>query len=110
MPNQYLTKDKRKIQIQQWFAGRIQDYDDNSLASLAQIAQGTGMSPSSHLRALCESLVDDHILVARKLKRSGRWEGRGYRLAKNAYSRPANRNVVINFKLNGKHYHEEFLL
>ena len=110
MTNQVLTKTERKIRIQQWFAARIQEDNDNSLASLAQIARGQGMSPSSHLRALCESLVDEHILIARKLKRSGRWEGRGYRLARNAYSRPATRNVLINFKLNGKHYHEEFLL
>lgn len=110
MRKKSLTKDQRKIQIHKLFAGRIQEDNDNSLASLAQIARRLEMSPSSHLRALCESLVSDKILVARKIKRSGRWQGRGYRLAKNAYSKPVNRNVVINFSLHGKHYHEEFLL
>jgi len=110
MRKKSLTKDERKIRIQQWFAGRIQEHNDNSIASLAQIARGQGMSPSSHLRSICESLVDDNILVAKEIKRSGRWIGRGYRLAKGAYSRPATRNVVINFKLHGKEYREEFLL
>lgn len=104
MRKKSLTKDQRKIQIQQWFAGRIQEHNDTSTASLAQIARGLGMSPSSHLRSICENLVDDHILVAKKLVRNGRWEGRGYRLKKSAWSRPATRNVFINFKLKGTTY------
>lgn len=110
MRKKSLTKDQRKIQITQWFAARIQDYDDNSLTSLAQIAKGIGISPSSHLRSICESLVNDKILVARKLQRSGRWEGRGYRLHGKAWSRPATRNFVVNFVVKGMHYKEEFLL
>jgi len=110
MRKKSLTKDQRKIQIQQWFAGRIQEHNDNSLASLAQIAQGLGLSPSTHLRRLCEALVKDHILIAKKITRSGRWDGRGYRLAKSAYSRPAKKNVVINYSIKGIQVREEFLL
>jgi hypothetical protein len=110
MRKKFLTKDQRQIQIQQWFAARIQDHNDNSIASLAQIAQGVKMSPSSHLRSICESMVDSDVLVAKELVRNGRWIGRGYRLAKGAYSRPATRNVTIKFTLKGKQYTEEFLL
>jgi len=110
MRKKSLTKEQRQIQIQQWFAARIQEYNDTSIASLAQIAIGLGMSPSSHLRMLCESLVDNGVLVAKELHRSGRWKGRGYRLAKGAYSRPATRNVIIKFTLKGIQYREEILL
>jgi len=110
MRKKSLTKEQREIQIQQWFAGRIQDDNDTSIASLAQIARGLGLSPSSHLRSICESMVDSGVLVAKELHRSGRWKGRGYRLAKGGYSRPATRNVTIKFTLKGIQYREEFLL
>jgi len=110
MRKKSLTKTERKIQIHQWFAMRIQEHNDTSQASIAQIARGIGLSPSSAIRALCESLVDDQILIAGKLKRKGRWIGRGYRLSKSAYSQPAKRNVVINFVVKGMKITEEFLL
>jgi len=110
MRKKNLTKDQREIQIVQWFAARIQDYNDNSLASLAQIGRGIGISPSSHLRKICETLVNRKVLVARKLTRSGRWEGRGYRLRKSAWDRPATRNVTVNFVQNGIRIREELLL
>ena len=110
MRKKSLTKEQRQIQIQQWFAGRIQEHNDKSIASLAQIAKGIGISPSSHLRSICESMVDSGVLVAKSFKRSGRWQGRGYRLAKGAYSRPATRNVTINFIVRGMKVTEEFLL
>jgi hypothetical protein len=106
-----LTKEQRELQIIQWFAGRIQDNNDTSLASLAQIGRGLGgLSPSSHLRSICEGLVDRKVLVAKEFKRSGRWQGRGYRLNKSAYKRPATRNVTINFVIRGMRVKEEFLL
>jgi len=110
MRKKALTKEQRQIQIQQWFAMRIQEHNDKSIASLAQIAKAIGISPSSHLRSICESMVDDGVLVAKSFKRSGRWQGRGYRLAKSAYSRPATRNVTINFVVRGMKVKEEFLL
>ncbi len=110
MRKKSLTKEQREIQIIQWFAARIQDHNDNSTASLAQIGRGLGLSPSSHLRSICDGLVDQNILAAKDFKRSGRWQGRGYRLNKSAYKRPANRNVLVNFTLKGIRYQQEFLL
>ncbi len=110
MRKKSLTKEQRQIQIQQWFTGRIQEDNDTSLASLAQIARGLGLSPSSHLRSLCEALVNDDILICESFTRSGRWQGRGYRLSKSAYTRPKNKNVVVNFRVNGKQIREEFSL
>ena len=111
MRKKSLTRDQREIQIIQWFAGRIQDDNNTSLASLAQIGKGIGgLSPSSHLRSICEGLVNRKVLVAKELKRSGRWRGRGYRLHKNAYKRPATRNVTINFVVRGMRIQEDFLL
>jgi len=111
MRKKSLTRDQREIQIIQWFAGRIQEHHRNSLASLAQIGRGIGgLSPSTHLRSICEGLVDRKILVAEDFKRSGRWQGRGYRLHKSAYKRPATRNVTINFVVRGMKVTEEFLL
>lgn len=110
MRKKSLTKEQRQIQIQQWFVGRVQADNDTSLASLAQIARGLGISPSSHLRSLCDSLVNDDILISETLTRSGRWQGRGYRLARSAFTRPKNRNIVINFHVKGKTVKQEFLL
>jgi len=111
MRKKSLTRDQREIQIIQWFAGHIQEHHRNSLASLAQIGKGIGgLSPSSHLRSICEGLVDRKVLVAKEFKRSGRWQGRGYRLHKSAYKRPATRNVTINFVVRGMKVTEEFLL
>ncbi len=111
MRKKNLTKDEREIQIIQWFAARIQDNNDTSLASLAQIGRGLGgLSPSSHLRRICDDLVDRGVLVTKEFKRSGRWQGRGYRLHKSAYKRPPTRNVTINFSVKGLRIKEEFLL
>lgn len=110
MRRKSLTKEQREIQILKWFAARIQDHNDKRIASLAQIGRGLGMSPSSHLRSICEGMVDDKILVAQEFKRSGRWQGRGYRLNKKNWTRPASRNIVVNFTLKGIRYEEEFLV
>ncbi len=111
MRKKSLTKDQREIQIIQWFAARIQEDNDTSLASLAQIGRGLGgLSPSSHLRSICDGLVDRGVLVTKEFKRSGRWQGRGYRLHKNAYKRPATRNVTVNYAVKGIRIKEEFLL
>jgi len=111
MRKKSLTKEQREIQIIQWFAGRIQDDNDTSIASLAQVGKGIGgLSPSTHLRSICEGLVDRKVLVAKDFKRAGRWQGRGYRLHKSAYKRPATRNVTINFVVHGMKVTKDFLL
>ena len=110
MRKKALTKDERQIQIQQCFAGYIQEHNKNETMSLAQIGRWVGLSPSSHLRKICDGMVDSGVLVAKELKRKGRWTGRGYRLNKRAYSRPATRHVTINFVYKGKQIREEFLL
>lgn len=108
MRKKSLTKEQRQIQILQWFSNRVME-DNWKTASLAQIAKGIGISPSSHLRKICETLVESKNLIPVKLKRSGRWEGRGYRPSKHQFKRP-ERTVVFNFTQNGIRYQMEQLL
>lgn len=108
MKRKNLTKDEREIQIIQTFVARIQD-DNWGTASLAEIGNAVGLSPSSHLRKFCENLVKDKILIPVKLKRSGRWEGRGYRPSKKHFKKP-ERTVVFNFTQNGLKYQMECLI
>jgi hypothetical protein len=108
MRSKSLTKDQRKIQIIQWFRIRIMK-DNYDTASLAQIARGLGMSPSSHLRAICESLVVDEILLPVEINRTGRWKGRGYMPNPDCFERP-HRELVINYTLKGETHKEVMLL
>jgi len=108
MRSKSLTKDERKIQIIQWFRIRIMT-DNYSTASLAQIAQGLGLSPSSHLRAICESLVEDQIILAVELRRKGRWKGRGYIPNPDCFERP-HRQLIFNYTLKGETHREVTIL
>jgi len=104
MRKKSLTKDERKIHIIQWFRIRIMK-DNWDTASLAQIARGLGMSPSSHLRSICESLVDDQFLIPVEINRTGRWTGRGYMPNPDCFEHP-RRQLIINFTLKGETHRE----
>lgn len=108
MRRKSLTKDEREIQIINVFQNRIME-DNWKAASLAQIGQAIGLSPSSHLRKLCESLVDSRLLIPVKLKRSGRWQGRGYRPSRKHFKKPV-RTATVNFSQQGIKYKLEMLL
>jgi hypothetical protein len=108
MRRKSLTKDERKIQIIQWFRIRIMK-DNWETASLAQIAGGLGMSPSSHLRKICETLVDDSYLLPVEINRIGRWQGRGYMPNPDCFER-TQRQLIINFTLKGQAHKEVTLL
>lgn len=103
-----LTKDQREIQIINYFQHRIQD-DNWGEASLAQIGGVVGLSPSSHLRKICEAMVNSGLLIGKRLVRSGRWEGRGYRPSRKHFKRP-NRSATVNFTQAGIKYKLEMLL
>jgi hypothetical protein len=110
MRKKALTKDERKINITQWFASRLQVRNE-SMASLAEIAGGQGMSPSTHLRKILESMVMDGTLIAGVLERPGRWTGRGYMLLEGTYELPTKkRATVINYSVRGLKITERLLL
>lgn len=110
MRKKALTKNERKINIAQWFASRLQG-GNKKLASMAEIARGQGMSPSSHLRSILESMVVDGTLEASMLERPGRWTGRGYMLRKGTYTLPTKkRATVINYTIKGLRITERLLL
>lgn len=89
--------EQREIMVITWFAIRIQ-HDNDSYASLYEIARGVGMSPSSHLRRIVDRMVSDKgTLESSELNRPGRWQGRGYRLKEGTFQRPAKRQIKINF-------------
>ncbi len=100
MRKKALTKYEREIQIINWFAIRIQ-HDNDDYASLYQIAGGLGMSPSSHLKAIVHGMVSDDRLEMATLERSGRWTGRGYRLKRGTFQRPAKQTIRMNFTVRG---------
>jgi hypothetical protein len=108
MRKKYLTKDEREIQIIQWFAERIR-VDNWRSASMYEIARGLGMSPSSHLARLIIPLVDNGTILKVKRKKSGRWDGWGYKPSKKHFHKP-ERTVVINFIQHGIKYQMEQLL
>lgn len=106
MRKKSLTKEQREIQIINWFQIRIQ-HDNEDTASMAEIAQGIGISPSSHLRSILDNLVQKQSLSKHVLKRPGRWKGWGYRLKKGTYEKPDKKGIVLNFTQKGIWYTEE---
>jgi len=108
MRKKSLTKDEREIQIINVFQNRVME-DNWSAASLAQIGSVIGLSPSSHLRKLCERIADSGLLIPVKLKRSGRWQGRGYRPSKKHFKKPV-RTATVNFSQHGINYKLEMVL
>lgn len=100
MRKKALLPKEREIQVINWFAIRIQ-HDNEDIASLAEIARGLGMSPSSHLRGLLENMVVEEVLSAHELKRSGRWLGRGYMLREGTFKRPLKQTIKLNFTSKG---------
>ena len=85
MRRKALTKNERQIQIITWFAIRIQN-DNDEYATISEIARGIGVSPSSKLRAIIDELVPMKLEKV-EIKRPGRWDGWGYRLARGTFER-----------------------
>jgi hypothetical protein len=100
MRKKALRPEERAIQVINWFAIRIQ-HDNTDVASLSQIAKGLGLTPSSHLRRICERMVTEGSLTASVLNRSGRWQGRGYMLTEGTFQRPIKRQIKLNFTVDG---------
>ena len=91
---------EREIMVINWFAIRIQ-HDNEEYASMAEIAKGIGISPSTHLRGILSHMVENGTLDERKLIRSGRWDGRGYMLVSGSFQRPQKQTIRLNFTSNG---------
>ena len=90
-----LTKEDRQEQIITWFAIRMEKGIDE-LASMSQIAKGIGVSPSSKLRAILDDIYPTR-LEKKKIKRKGRWDGFGYRLARGTFVKlKSKRTITLN--------------
>lgn len=100
MRRKALTIEEREIQVINWFQIRLQ-HDNESDASLSEIARGLGMSPSSHLRAILDGMVNTGKLEKSVLERSGRWQGWGYKLKKGTFQRPPRKAITLNFSRKG---------
>lgn len=88
-----LPKEDRQDQIVLWFAIRMEQGKDD-LCSMSQIARGIGVSPSTKLRRIIEDIVPTR-LEKKELKRSGRWDGIGYRLARGTFVKVKKDKRVI---------------
>lgn len=100
MRKKALSNEERCIQVINWFAIRIQ-HDNEDIASMSEIARGLGMSPSSHLRAILDGMVEGDRLEKHELKRVGRWDGWGYKLKAGTFQRPPHETRQIKFTYKG---------
>lgn len=100
MRKKALSNEEREIQVVNWFQIRLQ-HDNEDSASLSEIARGLGMSPSTHLRAILEGMVDTGQLEKSVLQRSGRWQGWGYNLKQGTFQRPPRKAITLNFSRKG---------
>lgn len=100
MRTKALSKAEREIQIVTWFALRIQ-HDNESYASIYEIARGLGMSPSMHLANIVKGLVERGVLEDSAIARSGRWKGRGYMLKEGTFQRPLREPRKLKINHNG---------
>lgn len=97
MRKKALIVEEREIQVINWFAIRFQ-HDNESYATMYEIAGGLGMSPSSHLAKILNGMVDKETLEKAEHKKAGRWTGWGYKLKEGTFQRPPKqaRTIVIN--------------
>ena len=99
MRKKALTKEQRQIQIVTWFAIRIQ-HDNDDYASMSEIAGGLGVSPSSKLRKIIDDIVPTKIEKV-QIKRPGRWDGWGYRLARGTFELPKKKQRELKINHSG---------
>lgn len=99
MRRKALTKNEREIQIVTWFAIRIQ-HDNDDYASMAEIAEGLGLSPSTHLRKIIDGIVPTKLEKV-VLRRPGRWDGWGYRLARGTFQLPKKKQRELKITSRG---------
>jgi len=100
MRKKALRNEEREIQVINWFQIRLQ-HDNEEVASLSEVARGLGMSPSSHLRAILDGMVEKGSLEKNVLERSGRWQGWGYKLKQGTFQRPPRKAITLNFSRKG---------
>lgn len=98
MRKKALSREEREIQVINWFAIRIQ-HDNYDSATIAEIAGGLGMSPSTHLSNIVNGLVEKGSLTKHEINKPGRWTGWGYKLADGTFQRPPaqERKIKISF-------------
>jgi len=97
MRKKALLVEEREIQVINWFAVRIQ-HDNESYATVYEIARGLGMSPSTHLRRIVSGLVVKNVLHVKDLDKAGRWPSRGYMLRKGTFQRSPKQERTITVK------------
>jgi len=87
MRKKALLIEERENQVINWFAIRIQ-HDNESIATMYEVARGLGMSPSSHLANILNGMVDKETLERVEMHKPGRFRGWGYKLKEGTFQRP----------------------
>jgi hypothetical protein len=93
------TREERQMMVVQWFAIRIQK-GNTGFATLAEIARGLDITPSSHLQKIVDGLCFQNKLMWRNHNRPGRWQGKEYMLYPGTYRAP--RRDPVQVKVRGK--------
>lgn len=95
MKTKAFTRDERKHMVKLQFAIWIQRAGMPVQRTSYQIARALGLTPSSHLRAILDEMVEDEILLAHKESRSGRWQTTLYKLNPEQYTAPKTRQIAV---------------
>jgi len=94
MKRKALTKEERRNQVVMWFAIRIQN-NNEAYATPHEIARGLGLEPSTKFRQMLNGMVEDSVLEAVPVAKSGRYPGKVYMLTAGTYVRP-RRTINLN--------------
>jgi hypothetical protein len=95
MKKKALDRAERKASIKLWFAIRIQ-HDNYEYATSYNIARGLDLAASGKLRTILSEMVAEGVLESVVVRKQGRWQGNGYRLAEGTYAAPKKRSISIN--------------
>lgn len=102
MRKKSLLVEEREIQVINWFAIRI-EHDNETYATMPEVARGLGMSPSTHLLNILNGLVGKGSLEKVVHDKSGRKlpngsQSWGYKLVEGTFQRPPSqkRTITVN--------------
>lgn len=93
MKTKALDRAGRKQTIIEVFKERVR-CQNLDFATSNEVAKALGLSPSDKLRKMLQEMVTEGLLQSRVVQKQGRWDGRGYMLAKGTYTSP-ERTIVI---------------
>lgn len=95
MKTKSFSREERREMVKVQFAIWIKNTGHSVAKTSYQIARALNLTASCHFRSILSDMVEDEILIAERVQRSGRWDTTMYSLNPELYTAPKKRTASV---------------